>query len=133
MLPEARRVLKGVDDVDDSRGLFFLETAPNRGEARRGEAERSLLALACASAAVALRWINQQGVVVATSPGSNREYAVEDLAIGDFTLTDDEMAALDRHESEPAETYSFTCDCARAGGAVPQREPARPLPAARAR
>ena len=47
-------------------------------------------------AAVALRWINQQGVVVATSPGSNREYAVEDLAIGDFTLTDDEMAALSK-------------------------------------
>ena len=47
-------------------------------------------------AQVALRWINQQGVVLATSPGSSREYAAEDLAIGGFTLTDDEMAALSK-------------------------------------
>ena len=48
------------------------------------------------SAQVALRWINQQGVALATSPGSNSEYATEDLAIGGFTLTDDEMAALSK-------------------------------------
>ena len=46
------------------------------------------------TAQVALRWINQQGVVIATSPGSNREYAVADLAIGDFKLGDDEMSSL---------------------------------------
>ena len=48
------------------------------------------------SAQVALRWINQQGVVLATSPGSNREYVSEDLAIDGFTLTDDEMASLSK-------------------------------------
>ena len=46
------------------------------------------------TAQVALRWINQQGIVVATSPGMKREYVVEDLALGDFTLTDGEMATL---------------------------------------
>ena len=46
------------------------------------------------TAAVALRWINQQGVVVATSPGSNERYAREDLNIGSFTLSAAEMARL---------------------------------------
>lgn len=46
------------------------------------------------TAQVALRWISQQGIVVATSPGMKREYVVEDLALGDFTLTDGEMATL---------------------------------------
>ena len=46
------------------------------------------------TAQVALRWINQQGVVIATSPGMNREYALADLAIGDFRLGDDEMSSL---------------------------------------
>eukprot|EP00937_MAST-01D_sp_MAST-1D-sp2_P003832 g3832.t1 len=46
------------------------------------------------AAQVALRWINQQGVAIATSPGGNRQYALDDLAIGDFTLTSDEMSTL---------------------------------------
>ena len=46
------------------------------------------------AAQVALRWVTQQGVAVATSPGMRREYVIEDLALGDFTLTDGEMATL---------------------------------------
>lgn len=47
-------------------------------------------------AQVALRWINQQGVTLATSPGSNEQYAKEDLDVymNPFDLTDEEMTAL---------------------------------------
>ena len=47
-----------------------------------------------ATAQVALKWILQQNCTVATSPGSNEQYAKEDLSLDAFTLTDDEMAQL---------------------------------------
>ena len=48
------------------------------------------------TAQVALRWITQQGVQVATSPGVNKKYAEEDLSIFGFELTSGEMATLSR-------------------------------------
>lgn len=46
------------------------------------------------TAQVALRWIVQQGCPVATSPGVNQEYSLEDLNLGSFKLSSAEMAAL---------------------------------------
>jgi 2,5-diketo-D-gluconate reductase A len=46
------------------------------------------------SAQVALRWVTQLGCPLATSPGLNPEYANEDLGIGGFTLTSDEMSTI---------------------------------------
>eukprot|EP00976_Prorocentrum_cordatum_P098948 1191622-Prorocentrum_minimum.AAC.1 len=43
---------------------------------------------------VALRWVNQQGVLLATSPGENAEYMQADLNLHSFTLADEEMDAL---------------------------------------
>jgi len=47
-------------------------------------------------AQVALRWINQQGVTLATSPGTDEQYAREDADVymNPFDLTDDEMTKL---------------------------------------
>ena len=45
-------------------------------------------------AQVALRWIYQQGVAIATSPGTNAEHAKETLAIRSFALTGEEMRTL---------------------------------------
>lgn len=47
-------------------------------------------------AQVALRWINQQGVTLATSPGTSEQYAREDADVymHPFDLTDDEMNQL---------------------------------------
>ena len=45
-------------------------------------------------AAVALRWVTQYGVPLAVSPGLNKEYALEDLGLGSFSLTAAEMATL---------------------------------------
>jgi len=49
---------------------------------------------AVSSAQVALRWIYQQGVTIATSPGTSATFIQEDLALGSFALTDDEMTTL---------------------------------------
>eukprot|EP00242_Pyramimonas_sp_CCMP2087_P000923 CAMPEP_0198228966 /NCGR_PEP_ID=MMETSP1445-20131203/113876_1 /TAXON_ID=36898 /ORGANISM="Pyramimonas sp., Strain CCMP2087" /LENGTH=296 /DNA_ID=CAMNT_0043909403 /DNA_START=722 /DNA_END=1612 /DNA_ORIENTATION=- len=46
------------------------------------------------NAQVALRWINQQGVLLATSPGLNEEFMAADLDLGAFTLTEEEMSTL---------------------------------------
>ena len=46
------------------------------------------------AAQVALKFITQQGILVTTSPGTNQQYAKEDLDLDSFTLTDDEMAKL---------------------------------------
>ena len=46
------------------------------------------------AAQVALRWISQQDIQIATSPGANEQYAKEDLGLFSFTLTDAEMKAL---------------------------------------
>jgi len=51
------------------------------------------------TAQVALRWVVQKNVLVVTSPGINKQYAEEDLAIGTFTLTEDEMIRLDAVKS----------------------------------
>lgn len=45
-------------------------------------------------AQVCLRWVVQQNLVVATSPGGNVQYAKEDLDIFSFNLTTDEMNTL---------------------------------------
>ena len=45
------------------------------------------------AAQVALRWVTQSGSPLATSPDI-KSYDVEDLAIFDFSLTDDEMSTL---------------------------------------
>jgi len=45
-------------------------------------------------AQVALKWIYQQDIVVATSPGTNRQYIGEDLDLPSFTLSADEMDTL---------------------------------------
>ena len=46
------------------------------------------------AAQTALKWIYQQDVVIATSPGTNPTYAEEDLALASFTLTEEEMHTL---------------------------------------
>lgn len=46
------------------------------------------------AAQVALRWIYQKGVAIATSPNTNPAHATEALAIANFTLTEDEMQTL---------------------------------------
>ncbi len=45
------------------------------------------------AAAVALRWVTQQGIVAVTS-SDNPSHVAGDLASFDLTLTDSEMAAL---------------------------------------
>ena len=46
------------------------------------------------AAAVALRWVTQQGCPVAVSPGLHVSYAIEDLGLGSFTLSHAEMSIL---------------------------------------
>lgn len=46
------------------------------------------------AAQVALRWVLQQGVPLATSPGGSRRLSLQDLELGGFELTAAEMAAL---------------------------------------
>lgn len=46
------------------------------------------------TAQVALRWISQQGVLIATSPGQNEKYMLADMELSSFTLTGEEMRAL---------------------------------------
>eukprot|EP00040_Diaphanoeca_grandis_P016929 m.87801 g.87801 ORF g.87801 m.87801 type:complete len:312 (-) comp26120_c0_seq1:101-1036(-) len=46
------------------------------------------------SAQVALRYVTQRGCPVAVSPGVNEEYIREDLGLGSFTMTSQEMTAL---------------------------------------
>jgi len=46
------------------------------------------------TAQVALKWLYQQGVLIATSPGEDREYIQEDLALPTFQLTAAEMETL---------------------------------------
>jgi len=46
------------------------------------------------TAQVALKWIYQQGVAIATSPGTNGAFIRADLALDTFDLADDEMAKL---------------------------------------
>ena len=46
------------------------------------------------AAQVALKFIDQQDVPIATSPGTNAEHIKEDLALETFTLADSEMATL---------------------------------------
>ena len=43
---------------------------------------------------VALRWVTQLDCPVATSPGINKEYSIEDLSLGNFTLSKAEMDIL---------------------------------------
>jgi len=45
-------------------------------------------------AQVALRWVMQQGVLLATSPGQSEEFMRADLDLTSFTLTEHEMASL---------------------------------------
>ena len=47
-----------------------------------------------AAAQVALRWIAQQGIAVATSPGGRQDFIDEDLDLGSFKLSDGEMEVL---------------------------------------
>ena len=57
--------------------------------------ERLILDMCCClSGQVALRWVNQQGVLLATSPGENVDFMLADLDLQSFSLTDEEMEAL---------------------------------------
>jgi len=47
-------------------------------------------------AQVALKWIAQQGVLIATSPGVNPDHIKADLGLGSFTLADGEMQTLSK-------------------------------------
>ena len=47
------------------------------------------------SAQVALRWVTQKGVVAVTA-STNPKHLASDLDIFDFSLTDGEMAQLDK-------------------------------------
>jgi len=51
------------------------------------------------AAQIAIRWTVQQGIVPVTS-GSNREHMLEDLAVFDFELAEDEMARLEAIRGE---------------------------------
>mmetsp|Transcript_22862 Transcript_22862/g.50155 ORF Transcript_22862/g.50155 Transcript_22862/m.50155 type:complete len:347 (-) Transcript_22862:162-1202(-) len=53
------------------------------------------------AAQVALRWVNQQGVLLATSPGENVDFIKADLELHSFTLSDEEMKALGAIEAPP--------------------------------
>ena len=46
------------------------------------------------TAQVCLRWIVQQDIVIATSPGVNMEFVDADLELGTFSLSKDDMDAL---------------------------------------
>lgn len=46
------------------------------------------------AAQVALRWVTQHGCPIAVSPGLHEDYAVQDLGLGGFNLTDSEMKAI---------------------------------------
>ena len=46
------------------------------------------------TAQVALRWVDQLEVQIAVSPGTNQQYAKEDLALRSFELTSGEVEAL---------------------------------------
>jgi len=45
-------------------------------------------------AQVALKWINQQGVIIATSPGVNEKYMLQAFDLDNFSLTSEEMISL---------------------------------------
>jgi diketogulonate reductase-like aldo/keto reductase len=46
------------------------------------------------AAQVALRWVIQQGVPLATSPGSSEAFSEQDLALDSFALSEEEMRTL---------------------------------------
>ena len=46
------------------------------------------------AAQVALKWVVQQDIILATSPGTNRDFVKQDLELGSFTLTQQEMKTL---------------------------------------
>merc|ERR1711957_1080383 len=81
----------------EAQGITYEAYSPLR-HVDFGDATISKIAAAHGNsvAQVALRWINQQGVTLATSPGSNQQYAKEDLDVylHPFKLTDEEMAEL---------------------------------------
>ena len=56
---------------------------------------------------VALRWVWQHGVPLATR-STSRQHLVDNLAVSDWALSDEEMAKLDA-ATEPAASYSFMC------------------------
>ena len=43
---------------------------------------------------MALKWVVQQDIILATSPGTNRDFVKQDLELGSFTLTQQEMKTL---------------------------------------
>jgi len=94
------------DNVNDAirsfcrkHGIKFMAVSPLSRLNHTGVLTSVAHAHNATTAQVALRWINQQSVPLATSLGAStraRDYAAKDLAIGDFTLTDDEMATLSK-------------------------------------
>ena len=78
-----------------AKGITYEAWAPLRDV---NLTDTRLVAIAAAhgvsSAQVALRWITQQGCPLAVSPGLTEAYALEDMGLGGFTLTDAEMATV---------------------------------------
>ena len=50
-----------------------------------------------------------------STKSTSEAHLSEALDVFDFRLHEADMAALDAHTTTPRETYSFTCDCSRAG------------------
>jgi diketogulonate reductase-like aldo/keto reductase len=79
----------------ESKGISYQAFSPLR---RVDLTSKSITAIASShsvsAAQVALRWITQQKILVATSPGTKKTFVEEDLNLFSFTLTDKEMEAL---------------------------------------
>ena len=78
-----------------SKGITYEAYSPLR---RVDLSDSRLTAIAQAhsksAAQVALKWIYQQDVVIATSPGTNPTYVAEDRELASFNLTQVEMQTL---------------------------------------
>lgn len=79
-------------------------------------------------AAIALRWVVQNGVPLSTKSGS-LAHLREAIEMFDFTLSPADMALLNDFKITPGESYSFTCDCAATGtcSMYPESSPLSPF------
>lgn len=100
--PAVNQCSMGVGNHDDatikycqSVGVVYESYSPLRHlDFKNTKLNTIATAHSVSAAQVALRWVTQLDCPVATSPGINKEYSIEDLSLGNFTLSKAEMDIL---------------------------------------
>ena len=79
-------------------------------------------------ASVALRWVLQNGVPLSTK-SLHEAHLREAIETFEYALEPAQMAEMNNFRVTPAESYSFTCDCAATGtcSMFPESSPLSPF------